>query len=470
MVSEGLTSRKIKARGKVFRDPVHRLIRVEPGDEFILDLIDTPEFQRLRRIRQLGVSWMTYPGAEHGRFSHSLGVFNFAQRIHRSLFNRYLSDDAMVFYLQSHRKVLLAAALLHDIGHGPFSHMIERAFGQAVKHENKTIELIKDPEGRVAEILGGHGIDPQEVAEIIEGTSKDRLIVDIVSSQLDADRMDYLLRDSLFTGVEYGRYDAEWIIRNLCVGIDGSVEKNKEDHDFARHRLCLDQDRGLYSAEQLILARTHMTMQVYMHRVTRGYEVHLLCLFKLAAKCASEGTLPDGTPDVVREYFLTSGKLDKDQWIRFDETAMFSAMSCWAQADGEGVSDLQRLSDSFLKRESVFRARVLGQNVDFNMGRELDKVAEEDIHWAIDEGKCQQYKGLYYEGAKRKEKPGSTKTDSILLASGEVGEFAFPVEIKSQLFKSLDASTQVVRRIYFDANKADVIEPVLDQFGVTEVR
>ena len=295
---------RIAERGKVFRDPVHRLIRVEPNDDFVLDIIDTPVFQRLRRVRQLGVSWLTFHGAEHSRFSHSLGVFNFAQRILHSLRERYKSNEALREYLDSHAKELKAAALLHDVGHAPFSHLLERAFQHSPDHEDTTVKLITERESGIPQILESADIDPANVAEIIEKTSNDRIIVDIVSSQLDADRMDYLLRDSLYTGVEYGTYDSEWVIHNLCLGkapLPGSGSSG--ENEFAHHRLCLDRDRGLHSAEQLILARLHMTIQVYMHRVTRGYEVLVLNLLQLAAQRAQNHQLPDDTPRIVRLFF-----------------------------------------------------------------------------------------------------------------------------------------------------------------------
>src|SRR5690606_21999912 len=129
-------------RGKVFRDPIHGLIRIDQDDAFIIALVDCPEFQRLRRIRQLGVSSLTYPGADHTRFAHSLGVFNFAQRMLGVLLGRYRKNTNLTDLIESRRKVVLAAALLHDIGHGPFSHMIERASGTTSNHEKTTTELI----------------------------------------------------------------------------------------------------------------------------------------------------------------------------------------------------------------------------------------------------------------------------------------------------------------------------------------
>src|SRR5438105_2703554 len=125
----------ITSRGKVFRDPLHGLIRLDVGEDLILDLINSAEFQRLRRVRQLGVSSMTYPGAEHTRFAHSLGVFHFAKQIIAVLQRRYRNDSTVRGLLDDNALVVEAAALLHDIGHGPFSHLIERAFPTVADHE-----------------------------------------------------------------------------------------------------------------------------------------------------------------------------------------------------------------------------------------------------------------------------------------------------------------------------------------------
>lgn len=464
---------RIKQRGKVFRDPVHRLIRVETGDDFILDLIDTPVFQRLRRIRQLGVSSLTYHGAEHSRFSHSLGVFNFAQRICKSLIGRYKGNDDVTDYLKSHEKELKAAALLHDIGHGPFSHMLERAFDHSSNHEDRTIQLIRDTNGDIANRIGEHGIDPEKVAEIIQKTSKDRLIVDVVSSQLDADRMDYLLRDSLHTGVEYGRFDAEWLVQNLCIGLDPKASTNEDNKQFTEHRLCLDRDRGVHTAEQLIMARLHMTMQVYMHRVTRGYEVLLLNLFQLASKLASEGKLPQSTPEIVRNYFETKGQLTHEQWLEFDEMAMYAALANWASCQEE--NDLRRMSHAFLRRERILRARVidlnkLGLERSLGLPEELMKVGARGVDWQMDDGKVMPYKGWSYDASHPSQDSEEQSALSILLATGDVHEKAVAVETISEIFKTLDFNPQKIGRVYYDREKASVIEPVLDKFGITEER
>ncbi|HEY5706321.1 MAG TPA: HD domain-containing protein [Terrimicrobiaceae bacterium] len=170
-------------RGKVIRDSVHGQIRIDPEDRFLLELIDTPEFQRLRRVRQLGVSGLTYPGAEHSRFAHSLGVMNFAQRIMAKLKARYRHDSTATDILAQHERVVKAAALIHDVGHGPYSHMMERAFPVFADHEWKTSELIRSSDSKINEVLSRHNISPQSVCDIIDKASEHRLLVDVRCQQ-----------------------------------------------------------------------------------------------------------------------------------------------------------------------------------------------------------------------------------------------------------------------------------------------
>lgn len=463
---------RINDRGKVFRDPVHGLIRIEPEDKFILDLIDLPVFQRLRRIRQLGVSWLTYHGAEHSRFSHSMGVFNFAQRILSSLMNRYKDEETLTNYLKSHAGELKAAALLHDIGHSPFSHMLERAFDSSADHADKTVELIKNPDTGIAEALGA--IDPERVADIIHGTSENRLIVDIVSSQLDADRMDYLLRDSLCTGVEYGKYDSEWVIHNLCVGWNPADPVPEEgDSEFTKLRLCLDRNRGLHSAEQFIIARLHMTMQVYFHRVTRGFEALLLNLFRCAGEFVKDPGLPDKTPDIVQAYFLSKGDLSLDQWLRFDEPVMFSAIATWADADGDQYSSLRRMAKAVLWRDRILTSRrvdQLGPAKTLKALRDVASAATEGLDWTFDDCTILPYKGLLYSSSRSRKEGEEQSVESILLSSGEIQEQSVLAEASSRIIRTLDYEGQEIHRIYYDREKADVIESVLDQHGVVENR
>lgn len=471
-----MSGQQIKEKGKVFRDPVHRLIRIEREDQFILDLINTPEFQRLRRVRQLGVSNLTYHGAEHSRFAHSLGVFSFAQRIIATLRRRYGRDHAVTKHLETHARVAKAAALLHDIGHGPFSHMIERAAGSNFDHEAMTARLITQDngEGSISSILGRHGIVAKDVADVISKVYPHRLIVDIVSSQLDADRMDYLLRDSLMTGVEYGVYDAEWLLNAMCVGRDpGAADPSNGNLAPPEHawRLCLDRDRGLYAAEQLILARHHMMLQVYMHRVTRGYEVMLLNLFQHVAGLAKDARLLEATPASVVAYFQSGIKVDRDQWLLFDETAMVAAFQVWSRDTSAGTEWRRRMSRAFLNRERILRAHPIGK-----LGTEKTMRLQEglskanltnSVDWGLDNGKHLPYKGVYY-GAAVAGGDEEQSTLSILLSDGNPDSKGRPIEQESSTLRVMDNDAQAVTRLYIDVEKLSLAEPVLRELKISQ--
>ena len=244
-------------RSHEIRDPIHGFIKLSKKER---DLIDTKVFQRLRRIRQLAMTFLVYPGAVHTRFDHSIGVMHIAGRICtklRELNSTKICDDDV-------DRVRLAA-LLHDVGHGPFSHvseyLLERSTLQASNkeqirekiHEKITVDIIQtDPE--ICDIL-----TPEErdfVVDIIQGQEAWDWKRDIVSSELDADKMDYLLRDSYFTGVKYGEYDLEKVIESFLI-----------DTNETETALAIS-SKGIYALEQLLLARYHMTQQVYWHRVS----------------------------------------------------------------------------------------------------------------------------------------------------------------------------------------------------------
>ena len=239
------------------RDPIHGFIRISKTER---ELIDTKVFQRLRRIRQLAMAFLVYPGALHTRFDHSIGVMHVAGRICDRLQeanpDRIKDDDIALVRL---------AALLHDIGHGPFSHVSEHLLDEFTYdktdkdkvrekiHEKITIDIIQtDPE--ISDILSDKERD--FVVEMIEGKEKKwDWRRDIVSSELDADKMDYLLRDSYFAGVKYGLYDLEKLIESCLIP------------ERSNTPLAIS-SKGIYALEQLLLARHHMTQQVYWHRVS----------------------------------------------------------------------------------------------------------------------------------------------------------------------------------------------------------
>jgi len=265
------------------RDPVYGFIKFNEKERKI---IDHPVFQRLRRIRQLGLTDMVYPGAMHTRFEHSLGVMHLATR----MFDAITSEASLVeilsksgydkSYISKDREIVRLAALLHDIGHGPFSHMSEEIMpenpqtGKPFKHEDYTIALIRD---RLGDILG------EEAEEVIALLSKGdirRLGMrvfwrSLLTSQLDADRCDYLLRDSLHTGVKYGIYDIDRLIVTLSIGEKPEPEDGLEVKDEFPNLAIGVEEGGLYVAESLVVARYHIYEQVYYHKTRVAYDVML---------------------------------------------------------------------------------------------------------------------------------------------------------------------------------------------------
>ena len=238
---------------RVLRDPIHGYIHIR--SPLIWQLLDTPEFQRLRRIRQLGGVFQVYHTAEHSRFSHSLGVYEIVRRMTEEV------PDIARELNQREKLQVMCAALLHDIGHGPFSHSFERL--SACSHEQMTINLILQDTEIHRILAAADSRLPAETAAIIQGTHPKTLLCDMISGQLDADRMDYLLRDAYETGTSYGTFDLERILRCLRV---------------SSGRLCI-KESGMHSVEDYIMARYHMYWQVYLHPVARSFEVLLQLFF-----------------------------------------------------------------------------------------------------------------------------------------------------------------------------------------------
>lgn len=237
---------------KVMRDPIHGYIHV--SYEIIWAIINHPIFQRLRRIKQMGSSYIVYHTAEHTRFAHSLGVYEIVQRMCYE--NKYINAAID----EKDKIIVMLAALLHDIGHGPFSHAFESVF--PFSHEEYSVKIIEN--SSLATLLDSYSENlSKEVANIIAHKSNKTLLVSMISSQLDADRMDYLLRDAYFTGTKYGEYDLERVLRTLRVK-DGKL---------------VVKESGMHTIEDYIMARYHMYWQVYYHPVARSFEAILHKIF-----------------------------------------------------------------------------------------------------------------------------------------------------------------------------------------------
>ncbi|HIW33242.1 MAG TPA: HD domain-containing protein [Candidatus Paenibacillus intestinavium] len=306
---------------KVFKDPIHNYVYVQ--DKLIWNLINTSEFQRLRRIRQLGTTYLTFHGAEHSRFSHSLGVYEITRKI-ISQFERYNYPD----WPKEERLIALCAALLHDVGHAPFSHSIEEIF--ETDHEEWTIAiLLGDTE--INKVLRGNSEQlPQKVAQVIKKTYPQSIVVSLISSQLDADRMDYLLRDAYYTGTNYGNFDLERILRVLRPH-EGSI---------------VVKESGMHAVEHYLMSRYQMYWQVYFHPVTRSSEIILRQIFKRAKQLFEEKYTFKWMDSAILS--LIEERLNLETYLRLDESLMQYTFSCWMNEEDPILS---RLCERFLNRK-----------------------------------------------------------------------------------------------------------------------
>jgi len=304
------------------RDPIYGFIKL---NEWEWDIVNHPVFQRLRRIRQLGLTDMIYPGATHTRFEHSLGVMHVATRMFDEIVSRrkdFLRNKLSYndVGLERDRAIVCISALLHDIGHAPFSHAAEElmprdASGKKYEHENYSaaavIYLMQD-------VIENHPynqnyhLKAQDISDFLnKRPTLGRTILwhDILSSQLDADRADYLLRDSHHMGVSYGKYDLDRLLVTLTVAIDPEINAPRLAVEYG----------GMHTAEALILARYMMFTQVYFHHTRRAYDYHLArTLGYMLAEDGSEGTFsPPTGKENMRRYLEWSdwrvlGLIDSD--------------------------------------------------------------------------------------------------------------------------------------------------------------
>ncbi|RKP45461.1 HD domain-containing protein [Cohnella endophytica] len=298
---------------KVFKDPVHHSIYVQ--DAVVWKLINTPEFQRLRRIRQLGTSYLTFHGAEHSRFSHSLGVYEITRKI-ISQFERNRYAD----WPQEEKLLSLCASLLHDVGHGPFSHSLEQIFH--IDHEQWTCEIILGDTG-VNRVLREVDADfPAKVASVIRKKYVNPIVVSLVSSQLDADRMDYLLRDAYFTGVNYGTFDLDRILRVLRPYRGKIVVK----------------ESGMHAVEDYLMSRYQMYWQIYFHPVTRSSDIILRQIFRRASELFESGYSFAFMLPPIQD--LLSGTIGLAHYLKLDEAMVQTTFGQWSEEPDEILADL----------------------------------------------------------------------------------------------------------------------------------
>ena len=419
---------------KIYRDSVHNIIRLETDSEegkLLVRLIDTVEFQRLRRIKQLGLALFAYQAAEHSRFTHSLGALHLATRTLDKLNTKYkISNEARI--------AVRVAALLHDIGHGAFSHVIETIL--AFHHEQFTIEAVLSGETEVGKIL--HEFSPklaENVADIIRGNFRPMALAQLVSSQLDVDRMDYLLRDSLMTGAKYGIYDMEWIIKSLEID---------EEND----RLYVSA-RGIFAVEDYLQARYYMFRQVYFHRTLRSAETVLRSLLRRALEIFQAGKnvwFARGTPF---EKILKGKKLSLKEHLGLDDADVMFHIKQWQNADDKILSDLSKrfLNRKLFKifdldmpenerREFLDESRKLVEKAGFDSGYYFIEDRAGDVAYNFYTTTGSDPKNLIYveEGFSRPQIKEISEVSAAvrgLQKSYQMHRICFPPELKKEITK-----------------------------------
>ncbi|MCR5454879.1 MAG: HD domain-containing protein [Bacteroidales bacterium] len=381
---------------KIVNDPVYGLISID--NELIFDIIEHPLFQRQRRIKQLGLSYLVHPGAMHTRFQHALGATHLMQDALSVLGRKgfVISDDD--------RESAMIAILLHDLGHGPFSHTLENSFFSDVSHEQISEEFMKiidnDFHGKIA---GG--------IQVFNNSHPCKLLHKLVSSQLDMDRLDYLNRDSFFTGVSDGVIGSERIIQMLSCHNDEPVIEAK----------------GIYSIEKFLIARRLMYWQVYLHKTVVAAEEMLKLIIRRAKELTAQGCNLFATPAL--QFFLSNqiteneihkkydGLTPLEYFAQMDDSDIMSAIKVWRSNDDYVLSELcRRLIDRRLFKIEVCNGEIPDTRVqeirDMVLARKT--VPEQYVDWFV-------IKGTLYNKAYSRNHSDSIK---LIQKDGSIREIA----------------------------------------------
>ena len=341
---------KVTNKHKIINDPVFGFLNI-PND-LLFDILQHPLVQRLIRIRQLGLSYLVYPGAMHSRFSHSLGAMHLMSEAIASLRGKGVDIS------ESEATGALVAILLHDVGHGPFSHVLEHTLVEGITHEEISLLMMEQINQELAErnqqlalcdaqtddglsVCAQRPLD--EAIAIFKDEYPRHFLHQLISSQLDVDRMDYLCRDSFFTGVQEGRVASERLLKMLNVVNDRLVVEVK----------------GIYSVEKFLVARRLMYWQVYLHKTSVAAEQHLIKILARAKELAQRGDELFCSPAL--HYFLynhvTADNFSLTQYALLDDTDVLSAIKVWMSADDKVLAALSR---AFINRQ-LFRGRLIAK-------------------------------------------------------------------------------------------------------------
>lgn len=342
---------------KIINDPVFGFIKIPHG--LMLQIIQHPLMQRLTRIKQLGLTSLVFPGAQHTRFQHSIGAFQLMSEAILSL------QQKGTFVFDSESEAVCAAILMHDIGHGPFSHVLEHTLISGISHEDISLMMME----KINHDLGGQ---LNLAISIFKGEYPKKFLHQLISSQLDVDRLDYLRRDSFFTGVNEGNIGSARIIKMF---------------DVVDDMLCVDY-KGIYSIENYLTSRRLMYWQVYLHKTTVAAEKVLINALLRAKHLVTAGKEVFGTPAL--KYFLTNNV--DSQWfnshpealeyyVQLDDNDIWSALKVWMHSDDKILATLA--SDLINRR--IFRVEVLDRKFDEEYINEKRREIAEALNISFDD-------------------------------------------------------------------------------------
>lgn len=311
------------------RDAIHGDISIE--EEVVKQLIETKEFQRLRNIKQLGLTYLAFPTTEHSRFMHSVGVYYLVTQ----LLDVLEAKTGQAFEVKE-RLALQIACLLHDLGHGPFSHTSEEFFG--FNHEDYTIKIIEDKDTEVNKVLTNYGESIiEEVVSFIKKTHHNPVLNSILSGTIDVDRMDYLMRDSFFAGVSYGEIDIQRIFNVIDI----------KDNSIVFH------EKGVKALEDIIISRYNMFSQVYLNKKALAYEVLVAeILGELRTLVDSQFKLPYSIEKVLPFF---EGNISVKDYLLADDLVFLTLINDLANLeDNEQTNYVRFLSQAFVNKKIVF--------------------------------------------------------------------------------------------------------------------
>lgn len=419
---------KVTNKHKIINDPVFGFLNI-PND-LLFDILQHPLVQRLIRIRQLGLSYLVYPGAMHSRFSHSLGAMHLMSEAIASLRGKGVDIS------ESEATGALVAILLHDVGHGPFSHVLEHTLVEGITHEEISLLMMEQINQELAErnkqlslcdaqtddglsVCAQRPLD--EAIAIFKDEYPRHFLHQLISSQLDVDRMDYLCRDSFFTGVQEGRVASERLLKMLNVVNDRLVVEVK----------------GIYSVEKFLVARRLMYWQVYLHKTSVAAEQHLIKILARAKELAQRGDELFCSPAL--HYFLynhvTADNFSPEQYALLDDTDVLSAIKVWMSADDKVLAALSR---AFINRQ-LFRGRLID--------KPLTEEEKDDLcaHYAQALGIRKEEAVYFFSEHVSTSNTYSEKDDSIdiLYQDGSVRDIATASEILD-----LTSLTRKPRKLY----------------------